>query len=130
MNRYALLVAVVGLVISHWIAYNHGVKTERGSAAIAQQEAVSSAAKAARSDAEIESKRRQEAALRNERAEAVSREARLKGQINALQSSRAECRWPADRLHDIGTAVDAANSSDASDGIMLEGMPTTSETTH
>lgn len=128
MNRYALLVAVVGMVISHWMAYSHGVETERGRAAIAQQKAVSSAVEIARSDAEVESERRKEVALRNARSEAANREARLKGQINALRSNRAECRWPDERLHDFDTAIDAANGSDSETGIVSEGMPTTTET--
>lgn len=128
MNPYALLATVVGLVLSHWLAYSHGVETEQGRAAIKQQKTVSSAIEIARSNAEAESERRKEIALRNARSEAANREARLKGQINALRSSRAECRWTDERLRDFGSAIDAANGSNSETGVVSEGMPTTTET--
>lgn len=69
----------------------------------------------ARADAEAESGRRAETALRHARAEAGAREARLRGQIHAMEDSRLECAWSDGRVRLLNDAVRAANGDGAAD---------------
>lgn len=109
LNPYLLVAALVGFAVAGWIGYDVGVSMERGRGALAMQTAIVAAAEAARADVAAESARRKEAALHDARASAASREARLKGQLNALQTDRPDCRWPADRRLHLNAAVAAAN---------------------
>ena len=124
-NPYLLLAVCVACVLAAWGGYSHGVSTTSDACTARAAQAAHTAAVAARLDAEAESVRRLDEAQRMAAASAASREARLKGQINALKSApRPDCDIPASRLHDYAESVRAANQLDAPERVP-ERMPST-----
>lgn len=127
-NPYLLVAFAAAVALAAVLGYRHGIDTERGRAALAQQETGNTAAKAARSDAEAESERREEAALRDARDADAARDLKLKGQIDALEADRPDCRWPEPRRVLLNAAVDAANGRTDATAIGLHGeLPRTAE---
>lgn len=111
---YRLLAGCMALALVGWGGYRHGVQTADDACTARAAQAAHTADVAARIDAQAESARRLDEAQRMAAASAASREARLKGQINALKSApRPDCDIPASRLHDYAESVRAANQLDA-----------------
>lgn len=117
--RTAALAA--GLGIAFWLG--GGMEQRRcalSDLATAEQRAAlqDAAIEAARLDTETESERRAKQAREVDAAAAAAREAKLRGQINALRSeTRPDCAAPAERVFDYAEAVRAANRFDAAVGV-------------
>lgn len=106
MARLVFVLVAVALLCG--LSYGLGVRMERGRNALAEMEAATEARKAA----EAEAKRRQKAAVAAAVSDALSREARLNGELEALRRApRAGCDWNDERLRGISGAVDAANGT-------------------
>lgn len=112
-TQYLFVAALVVAALSAWGGYSHGIDVERGRQAVGQEAAVNAAVAAAHLDAQTETQRRQDAALRDARRAASAREIKLKGQIDALRNSRPECAMPDSRRVLINAAVDVANGAEA-----------------
>ena len=113
-NPYLLLACCMAVALAGWGGYRHGVQTADDACTARAAQAAHTAALAAREHAEAESARRLDEAQRMAASAAASREARLRGQLNALRyAPRPDCALPADRLHDYADAIRAANQLDA-----------------
>lgn len=83
-----------------------------------------SVADASREHAKAESIRRDAQALQDAWWGAAARDARLKGQIDARKEPvRPACDWPAERVRNANTAIDAANAADAATRRLPHGLP-------
>jgi len=122
-TTYLLLAAVLVAGLSGGLGYRHGIETEQGRSALAMQDAIVVTHSVARADAEAESKRRQATALRDARRAAEAGAAKLRGQLNAARTARAECVWPADRVRDANDAIAAANADHTAAERVPDGLP-------
>lgn len=109
-HPYLLVAFGVALGFCAWAGYSHGVSTERDACLARSAQAAHAAAESARLHAEAEYARRADQARALDAQAAASREARLRGQLNALKSApRPDCALPDDRLRDLNAAIAAAN---------------------
>lgn len=125
--RTFLVSLIVGLCVGGWLGYrlSDGRCTgDKLAVAEARIEAADTASEIARIHAKAESQRRTAQAVRDARRASASRAARLNGQSDARKEPvRAECDWPAVRLHNLNAAIDAANAADAAPERVPDGLP-------
>lgn len=111
-----LIALVIGLVVGGWLGNRLTAgeyEADLRRLADEQRELLERSAQSARAEALIEADARAEIALQNARRAATAREVKLRGQIDALQNNRPECRWPDVSVRLLNDAVNAANGTDS-----------------
>ena len=110
-----LIVLVIGLAVGGWLGNRVTAgKYEADLRRLADEQRVllERSAQGARVAALAEADARAEVALQNAKRAATAREIRLRGQIDALENNRSECRWSDVSVRLLNDAVDAANGTD------------------
>jgi hypothetical protein len=126
-NPYLLVAAALVAALSAWTGYEFGIDVQQGRYAVAMQIAIANTAEATRRDAETESTRRTEQAIRDAGRAAAARAARLKGQADAVKNARPGCDMPDGRVRLLNDAIAVANGADTEAGRVPDAVPVASD---